>query len=150
MRAQEFITELFQQTSIKWDWSRLTSNEANARFDINNVPYIFEAYKWRTQNLWEIEFRVDRLEYQRRTGTYLSSSHGITGTGNAALVMATVSNIIQELIVRYVGEVDVLAFTADEPSRQSLYLRMIKRLLPTWDIERGNDGKGFIVRRPKI
>jgi hypothetical protein len=142
MRAQEFISELFKGKKT-WSWDFNGSEEAYATFEVGDIPYKFVAYtdpnNWGT---WEVEFSVISPSRNR------STKFGLTGTGNAAEVMSTVTDILREFLERYKGNVNRLIFTADEPSRQRLYARMVKRLLPNWTLTTSN--KQFIVTSPDI
>lgn len=70
-------------------------------------------------------------------------SQDITGTGNAAQVFSTVLSGIQQWLDRV--KPDAFALSAREPSRQSLYRRML-RMLPQqiWDVE--DLGSTFFVQ----
>jgi 8-oxo-dGTP pyrophosphatase MutT (NUDIX family) len=57
---------------------------------------------------------------------------GLTGTGNSAEVMSTVVDIMRAFLEKYQDKIQVLTFSAKEDSRQGLYARMVKRLLPNW------------------
>ena len=146
MRASEFLTELFEPTKKDWEWQFRGSEEATADFNVGNVPYRFHAYS-NGENDWEVEFKVrtyDRSETARKT------RFGLTGTGNSAQVMSTVVDIMREFLETYRGKIDTIGFTAEEPSRQKLYMRMMKRLLPNWTISTydAGSGLGFTVVAP--
>ena len=143
MRAQEFVSELFAPGK-KWQWSFTGSEEAVAVFHVGDIPYQFHAYTHASENptAWEIEFKNATRGSQGRT-----SKFGLTGTGNSAEVMSTIVDIMREFLQRYQGSVTELTFTADESSRQALYARMAKRLLPTWEIVQS--GKNFTLAAPE-
>lgn len=70
-------------------------------------------------------------------------SQDITGTGNAAQVFSTVLSGIKQWLDRM--KPDAFALSAREPSRQSLYRRMLKMLPPKiWDVE--DLGSTFFVQ----
>lgn len=144
MRAQEFVTELFQPGK-KWQWSFTGSEEAVAVFDVGGIPYQFHAYTYANENptVWEVEFKNATRGSQGRT-----SKFGLTGTGNSAEVMSTIADIMREFLQRYSGSISELTFTADEPSRQALYARMARRLLPDWEIVQS--GKNFTLAAPEL
>lgn len=143
MRAQEFLKELFAPGK-KWQWSFTGSEEAVAVFHVGDIPYQFHAYTHASENptAWEIEFKNATRGSQGRT-----SKFGLTGTGNSAEVMSTIVDIMREFLQRYQGSITELTFTADESSRQALYARMAKRLLPTWEIVQS--GKNFTLVAPE-
>jgi hypothetical protein len=141
MRATEFVTELFEPNK-NWQWDFTGSEEAHAEFNVGNIPYKFTAYtdpnNWGT---WEVEFSVINPSRERKT------KFGLTGTGNAAEVLSIVTDIMREFLQRYKGNVNQLIFTADEPSRKSLYARMVQRLLPDWNLKQYD--KQFVVSAPE-
>ena len=141
MRAQEFVTELFQPGK-DWKWSFTGSEEAVAVFHVGGIPYQFYAYR-PDENFagWDVEFKNAERGKDRTT------KFGLTGTGNSAQVMSTVTDIMRGFLTKYQGQIKELTFTADEPSRRALYARMAKRLLPTWELQQ--DGKEFKLVAPK-
>jgi len=120
---EEKLDELFQQGK-DWKWSFQGSEEAVAVFKVGEVPYMFHAYG--ADGEWEAEFKrhgnkLDRMQ-----------KFGLTGTGNSAEVMSTVVDIMRAFLEKYKDKIQVLTFSAKEDSRQGLYARMVKRLLPNW------------------
>jgi hypothetical protein len=120
---EEKLDELFQPGK-DWKWSFQGSEEAVAVFQIGKVPYMFHAYG--ADGEWEAEFKrhgnkLDRMQ-----------KFGLTGTGNSAEVMSTVVDIMRAFLEKYKDKIQVLTFSAKEDSRQGLYARMVKRLLPNW------------------
>ena len=139
-----FISELFEPGK-DYEWQFRGSEEAMADFKVGNIPYRFYAFTdSSTPGSWEVEFKnKTRDKPMGRTAKF-----GLTGTGNAAEVMATVSDIMREFLQQYKGSVNAITFTADEESRKSLYMRMVKRLLPDWDLT-VHDGNLFVVTAPE-
>jgi len=130
MRAIEFlkestISELFQPGK-DWKWSFQGSEEAVAVFHVGEVPYMFHAYG--TDGQWEVEFKRHGSKLDRM------QKFGLTGTGNSAEVMSTVVDIMRAFLDKYKDKIQVLAFSAKEDSRQGLYAKMAKRLLPNWTL----------------
>lgn len=119
------LNELF--TGKKdWEWAFRGSEEVVADFKVGNIPYRFTAYSVpEDPSDWEIEFRDARQDAK--------SAFGITGSGNAAQVFGTVVDILREFLASR-PDVTILRFSAEEPSRQALYKRMLSRLLPKWDV----------------
>lgn len=138
MRAQEFLSELFQ-SGKDWKWSFRGSEEAVAVFRVGEVPYMFHAYG--ADGEWEVEFKQHGSKLDR------SQKFGLTGTGNSAEVMSTVADIMRAFLEQYKDKIQVLTFSAKEDSRQGLYARMVKRLLPNWTLTQ--DGAHFILAAPK-
>jgi hypothetical protein len=138
MRAQEFVTELFQPGK-DWKWSFQGSEEAVAVFQVGEVSYMFHAYG--ADGEWEAEFKrhgskLDRIQ-----------KFGLTGTGNSAEVMSTVVDIMRAFLEKYKDKIQVLTISAKEDSRQGLYARMVKRLLPGWTMKQS--GEHFVLVAPK-
>jgi hypothetical protein len=130
VRAQEFVTELFQPGK-DWRWSFQGSEEAVAVFHVGEVPYMFHA--WGSDGEWEAEFKQYGSKLSR------SQKFGLTGTGNSAEVMSTVVDIMRAFLEKYRDRINVLTFSAKEDSRQGLYARMIKRLLPNWTMQQKDE-----------
>lgn len=137
MRASEFITELFDPGK-KWDWSFRGSEEAVAVFHVGEIPYMFHAYG--TAGVWEVEFKRHGSKLDR------ASKFGLTGTGNSAEVMSTVVDIMRAFLEKYKDKIETLTFSAKEDSRQGLYAKMVKRLLPDWMMKQ--DKEDFILIAP--
>lgn len=141
MRATEFITELFD-TNKAWKWSFTGSEEAVAVFHINDIPYQFIAYTYSdTPGVWEVEFK------NAGRGQGRATKFGLTGTGNSAEVMSTIADIMRAFLEKYKDKIEKLVFTAKESSRQALYARMAKRLLPNWQLTQA--GSDFILTAPR-
>jgi 8-oxo-dGTP pyrophosphatase MutT (NUDIX family) len=138
MRAQEFVTELFEPGK-PWQWSFRGSEEAVAVFHVGEVPYMFHAYGGDGE--WEAEFKRHGSKLDR------SQKFGLTGTGNSAEVMSTVVDIMRAFLEKYRDKIQVLSFSAKEDSRQGLYARMAKRLLPDWTMKQS--GEHFVLVAPE-
>jgi hypothetical protein len=133
------ITELFTGGK-KWNWDYNSSTEAEATFVVGEIQYKFYAYT-SEQGIWDVEFKVVE-------GGNPRNRFGITGTGNAAIVMSTVTDIMREFLEMHKGDITTLTFTADEKSRQALYAKMAKRLLPNWSLTKNH--KQFILTAPTL
>jgi len=140
MRANEFITEIFEP-SKKWEWSFTGRHEAVAVFHVNEIPYRFYAYceDIDGNGPWEVEFK------NAKQGLDRTNKFGLTGTGNSAEVMSTVVDIMRAFLEKYKGKVTELVFAAKEGSRQGLYARMAKRLLPNWELHQDNEAFRLIA-----
>ena len=133
----EKLDELFQPGK-KWQWEFKGSEEAIATFHVGGVPYLFHAYG--ADGQWEVEFKRDGKKLDR------TQKFGLTGTGNSAEVMSTVVDIMREFLDKYKDKIEVLIFSAKEDSRQGLYAKMVKRLLPDWIMRQ--DKEEFILIAP--
>lgn len=135
------INELFQPGK-NFEWEFRGSEEAHAKFNVGEIPYTFVAYSNGPGSQdWEVEFKV--AGKGRRTNKF-----GLTGTGNAANVMSAVVDIMRDFLAMYKGNVQSLSFSADEQSRQGLYARMVKRLLPDWTLSQ--NGTQFVLSAPEM
>ena len=133
MRATEFITELFQPGKKNWEWARLGRDEASAFFKIGNREYLWQAFVGRgNPKKWEIQFRLIR---KPDVDPDTLDLFGTTGTGNSAEVMSTAVDITRAFLTKYgLDNIEEITFNAKEDSRIGLYAKMIKRLLPDWDL----------------
>lgn len=137
------LRELFEPGK-EWQWSFTGSEEAVAVFHMGDIPYQFHAYTYAEDpTVWEVEFK----NASRHADHGRTTKFGLTGTGRSAEVMSTIADIMREFLQRYQGSITELTFTADEPSRQALYARMAKRLLPNWQTVQ--NGRSFTLVRPQ-
>jgi hypothetical protein len=132
------LTELFEPDK-KWQWEFSGSEEAIATFQVGQVAYLFHAYG--ADGQWEVEFKRDGKKLDR------PQKFGLTGTGNSAEVMGTVVDIMRSFLSKYKDKIEVLIFSAKEDSRQGLYAKMVKRLLPTWTMRQ--DKEEFVLVAPR-
>lgn len=132
MRASEFITEVFEPGKKNWEWLRRGSEEATAQFKVGDREYRWDAFTQRANDKkWEVQFRLIR----QRTDPDGLDLFGKTGTGNSAEVLSTAVDITRTFIQEYgLDKVEEITFNAKEDSRIGLYAKMIKRLLPDWDL----------------
>ena len=142
MRSSEFLTELFQPGK-DWKWSFTGKREADAVFYVGKIPYKFhaECEDIYGEGPWEVEFKNASRDTSGRTEKF-----GLTGTGNSAEVMSVIVDIMRAFIEKYKGKITELVFSAKEDSRQGLYARMAKRLLPDWELQQ--TGESFVLLAP--
>lgn len=134
---EDRIDELFDTPAV-WGWQRKTNDLCTAIFNVDNHSYKFTAEEYYPGS-WSIGFaKTDAGRYE----------YGVTNTGNAALVMSTIVDIMKDFFHQYSPR--QISFTADEPSRQKLYLRMITNMLPSWIVDQKADGKTFKMSAPKL
>ena len=132
MRANEFITEVFQSGKTNWEWARRSSDEASAFFKVGNREYLWQAFTGSDPKKWEIQFRLLRDHENDPSDLDL---FGKTGTGNSTEVLSTAVDITRAFLKEYgIDKVEEITFNAKEDSRIALYAKMIKRLLPDWDL----------------
>ena len=144
---EEVLDELFKPGKKNWEWGFRGSEEVEAKFEVGGVPYKFYASTDPVffPGTWEVEFSSRSAE---EPTSPRGAKFGLTGTGNSAEVMSIVADIMREFLQMYQGNVSKLLFTADEKSRQSLYARMTKRLLPNWELTQ--NGKQFVLSNPEL
>ena len=135
----ESIHELFDGGK-DWKWTYQDKNQASAEFTVGSVHYTFMAGQDPDEapGDWDIEFAA-----KQQHGT---ASWGVTGTGNSAQVFGTVVEIMKAFITSKKASIRRMTFAAKEDSRQGLYARMVKRLLPKWNLEQ--KGEAFVLTRP--
>jgi hypothetical protein len=135
----ESIHELFDGGK-DWKWTYQDKNQAMAAFTVGDVNYTFSAGQDPDEapGDWDVEFAA-----KKEAGT---ASWGVTGTGNSAQVFGTVVEIMKAFIAGKKASIRRMTFAAKEDSRQGLYARMVKRLLPKWNLEQ--NGEAFVLTRP--
>jgi hypothetical protein len=145
MRATEFLTELFQQGK-PWKWEFRGSEEAFASFNIGEYEYLWTAsvMNKRDPTAWTITFRL-------RDQDDMDKMFGLTGTGNSTEVISTVIDITRAFLQDYGDKVLEMKFSSEGDSRTSLYARMVKRLLPDWDMYKKKVGSetDFYLTNPR-
>ena len=119
MRAQEFITEVFDKPyPIQWDdrWAprsfeaRTETLEGPMRISFIAVPNDIDA------NVAAIEFKVG--------GTF-----ELTGRGDQWRIFATVREAVRQYLQRY-GRPNYFIFSSKTDKRTRTYMNMVKRLAP--------------------
>lgn len=148
MRANEFITEIFQPGKKNWEWIQKDNRYASARFSVGDRTYTWQAFSDNdSPTKWILDFRIAReLADPDRLNVW-----GKTGTGNSAEVMSTAVDITREFIKEYGDKISKLTFDAKEDSRIGLYAKMIARLLPEWELNQTfnkNFGMEFRLTNP--
>lgn len=118
------LRELFNRP-VPWEWDYQNDGSWGADFTVNQVNYdirieVVEEYNDETGNFeqngdWRVEFG--------ESGSY--DAYGITGKQKqqAVLVFSTVIDILTQFKKAHPDA--ALMFTADEPSRQKLYSRIV-------------------------
>jgi hypothetical protein len=149
--ANSQLDELFRPGNQNWKWNRQSQEEAVANFTVGERKYVWQAFSHHLDDkpeIWEIQFRLIRDLFDPEK----LSLFGTTGTGNSAEVMSIVVDIMREFLQDYGDNVQKIIFDAKENSRIGLYTRMVKRLIPNWDLEQDYNpelGLRFILSRPK-
>jgi hypothetical protein len=131
------LDEIFNNPApIKW--SETNNSRWKGEFIINNKKYIINFIKIDQHAPWEIVF--DLIQNKRKT-------QDITGTGDEFQVFSTVLGAIKLWLNKTNPSNFILS--AREPSRQSLYRKMLQ-FLPrkTWNVE--DLGSSFYVQNKLI
>lgn len=127
------ITELFDKP-VKITDEDYDRENVLVKFNIDGVNYMFYAtVAYGDPTCWEVEFSG-------------KGTTKITNTGNEIKVFSTVVQIMKNMLQLY--NIETLYFTADEPSRQKLYNRMVDKLLPNWHKSFDNEHGIFQVTKP--
>jgi hypothetical protein len=148
MRAQEFVTEAFDQPyKGKWEKSEYGDVDLNTKLpDGTNLSIMFNNQQDDDgQEVVQVEF-------------YRNNSQEVTGEGDAQRIFATVLNAIQKYIKKYKPQ--KLSFSASkEPetdmarpgtninpvSRAKLYDRLVQRYARAWGYQAQHDDEGDVV-----
>ena len=133
MKLKEALEESFNSAK-EYEWFRRNDNAWEAKFTAGNgISYII-AFQRSTdpaddkkKSKWILEFVMDskgEKKAKELTGKSHVLSWGITGTGNASEVFATVIAATKEFVIKV--KPDILGFSSEEPSRTKLYRSMIQ------------------------
>lgn len=134
------LTEVLN-SPVAVHWKSEGSGGAKAQFTVGESDYtvwIDRTYDEETQDAaWEILFFLsERDTDELRMDT--------TGTGGQFQVYSTVFSILLEHMRKY-GKFAV-KMVAEDPSRQSLYPKLLNKFLPNWPVS--VDGEDIIARPP--
>jgi hypothetical protein len=144
MRYNEIINELFIQPA-QWTQVRNDAHMKSYEFTIRDVKYETDIVHLVKSDSWGVAFDVD-------SGT--DNDYKLTGTGNAAQVLTTVLDIMKAFVSEYQPEKLRFSAALDEPSRVSLYRRMVVKLNPaqytTSEINNGFDIVFMMQRKTDI
>ena len=143
MRVNELFGKL--DTTKTWEWEYFDDNNVGANLTVGEISYKFSAFQDADEapGNWEVEFITtsDKVPAGR-------SQFGITGTGRSSEVFSTVVDILRDFVNKKKRKIRSITFAAKEGSRQDLYARMAKRLLPSWEFEQ--NGPNFVLTRPDL
>jgi hypothetical protein len=117
------LSELFDG-GTDYTWTSDSPNLAIAKFAVEENQYTatFELVDSMSER-WYIDFSL------RKKGSNFPE-YGIAKTGKSVSVMSAMVGIIGEFLNKH--KPSVIVFSAEEPSRSSLYRRMAQKLLPAW------------------
>lgn len=120
------LNEVFKG-GVQWETTRHDPDKFEADFTLSGNYYTFLAYVVNEyENIWVVEFayKADKFSNRRR--------YDIMKLGSSFGVFATIVSIMRSFIAKY--NPASIVIEAEEPSRMSLYRKMVARLLPTWHI----------------
>lgn len=155
------LLELFDQP-VKFEIVQAWKDQYRATFQIKYKPYqvyidVHKVATFLSPQAYENEEHqkilnsvIDRwpdaeiawIEFATATG-----KTGITGTGDAFLVLSTVLRIVLTVASQY--DIEWLCFDAKEPSRIKLYQHMLRRYTkgPTYLIQDDSSGKTMFLAK---
>jgi len=113
--------ELFG-SPVRWEWDMQRARRWVADFSVEGLDYEWIAEL--TAVGWGISFQT-RPDDQPTEDPLSWGSYGITGTGNAPRVFGTALAILDDFVEKVSPA--TVSFTAQEPSRRSLYAKMVQR-----------------------
>lgn len=137
------LHEVFNQP-VQWKWEKKQQLEWYAVFQVGPIVYDFDAKRMfesenQPMNAWSILFGPqEEKDSQVR--------YKVLNTGNQQQVFATVVDILKDFIKT--RDPNILVLDAEEENRNRLYNRMLRTLLPTWEIT--YDGEVIIAKKPGI
>lgn len=79
---------------------------------------------------WQLAFAPYRVASKDGAGQY--SAYGVTNSGNAIDVFATLVDVVRDFSRKHPDR--LIVFTAKEPSRRRLYDRLVKRISAQYQI----------------
>lgn len=132
------LNELFKSPS-QWEWTEITNDHVVGAFNIGSRVY--DVYLSRHEvdpdypdpSLSDYDFdyegidQVWRVEFGIEPTPGSKIEYGLTKTGNAAQVMATIIAMLRDFKSHQKGVI-AFFFTAKEPSRQTAYAAIARRL----------------------
>ncbi len=127
------LNEIFD-TPVLWRWMIQDPTRFRAIFGIKEKEYIVSFYDPDKKNSWYLSFKQE----------YHPTGFGITHTGDAGQVMATVLAIIKDFENRI--KPDHIEFEGYGKSRNDLYQKMLKKYLPP-QYTKTQFGSKFNIRR---
>ena len=129
LRYADFLKEAFTQP-VPWQWTEKDAVSAYAKFTVDGLDYrvTFDAIDsfvragQRKVLQWEFQFRLAQSPSEEK------SRYGISGTGHAFTVFATVIDILKAFIKAYNPPEIEFSANTNEPSRVKLYRRFIQQI----------------------
>ena len=139
------LRELFDQP-VPFTVDIATNYGYEASFAVGEDDYTFHAYMEDDEYVREFpdDEREAEIEFCKIVNGFCHQ--GISKGPNSNQVFSTVVAITKDLIAKY--PITALIFSAKEENRKSLYLRMVKKLLPAWSVKQ--HGGKIIVSEPVL
>lgn len=118
------LNELLNQP-VEWRWTRKTDSLWSAKFEVNED--IFDVFLYKHSERTDLTFSSQ------------NHSEGISGQGDQFKIFSTVGSIVEDFLRK--NHIEVLVFSAKEPSRAKLYHRFAKMIASEFDFDiRVKDG----------
>lgn len=132
------LFELFNRPA-EYDWVSKTEHYGNAMFVTGDATYkvLISSYKIGRTEVWSIQFEALANDADDWT-------IGNTGTGAEYEVFSTVVRVARDYMSEYGAK--TLHMQTNHAGRASLYPRMLKRLLPQWQVH--VDGNQIYAIKP--
>jgi len=155
---RETVDEVFDTKIARPKWSIPLDNDMiSLQFTASNgVPYTldFLAPHMGPDEMGPLDFfddlsdeayeRARFVEFEQTAAKpYSTGKQGIEGTGSAAEVFGIVSNAMKQYVKKF--QPSMLYFQAAEPSRQSLYARMLAKVAQGLGWGYKQDGGHFVI-----
>ncbi len=155
MRYGEILSELFD-SRVQYTWGQQTDTVWRAKFAVDGYEYNVRFKSEHDHTFgpgWDFAFA---MQFSSGAGAKFKDSGvdtvGILSTGKAPRVFSCVLQIMDDFIKQ--AEPTYVAFSAQEPSRRTLYRRMINTLLVQYPKykrvgDQGDDSLFIISRIPE-
>lgn len=136
------------KSALPYKWVEDVPEFQAAEFEINNKDYSVSFTKYEADEDGDEDYRPDRWDIEFALmppkDDYTSmSKFNMTRTGDQFVVMSTVQQIIKDWFSD--TNPTCITMSAENRSRQLLYTRMLRMVLPTWKIIQ--NGKSIIAQK---
>jgi hypothetical protein len=126
------LFEIFNKIA-QYNWIAEDDNIGEAEFSISGYDYSIMFEKLPATHLQPERWSVEFAQITKDKHGYESPSVDMTKTGHSFEVMGTVRTIIIDWFSNHPTKCVVIS--AAIPSRQRLYIDMIKQIFPRWEVQ---------------
>ena len=149
MKLFEILT-----TVLPYTWLEKKEDFGLARFTVGGYEYLvtfemFDDYDDNTKCAVEFSQTPEGIDTDTNMGRYTASEKGVvhnTNTGNQLPIISTIQEISKDWFKNH--PINWIVMGATTPSREKLYMRMLSKLLPNWNID--SDGNIINAVAPNI